>query len=190
MVQEQYTGHTHVGCQFLLTKCLRLKKGIYGLKQAGRIWNQKFLSVLKDIGFVQLTSDSQVLQLRQGKSVFIVSLHVDDACMATNDDQLRQKVLKMLEKEFLVKDMGNITYYLGIRVEQQHGSCTLTQDAYIDKLLATFQMELANEADTPGVPARPDTIKTRLSGNPRGQSYGGQTIPSACRLSDVRLLLH
>lgn len=180
------------------TKCLRLRKGIYGLKQAGRIWNQKFVSVLKGIGFVQLTSDSQVLQLRQGKSVFIISLHVDDACMATNDDQLHQKVLKMLEKEFLVKDMGNITYYLGIRVEQQDGSCTLTQDAYIDKLLATFKMELANEADTPGVPGQilskqdcPETpeAKAEMEGKPYRQLVGSLMYGYCCTRPDIGSVL-
>ena len=43
--------------------CLRLNKGLYGLKQAGRIWNIRFITVLKEMGFQQLESDTQVGQI-------------------------------------------------------------------------------------------------------------------------------
>ena len=98
----------------------------------------------------------------------------------------------------MVKDMGNITYYLGIRVEQQDGSCTLTQDAYIDKPFATFKMELANEADTPGVPGQilskqdcPETpeAKAEMEGKPYRQLVGSLMYGYCCTRPDIGSVL-
>ena len=69
--------------------CLKLQKGLYGLKQAGRIWNLKFVGTLVAMGFEQLTSDSQVLKMQRGNSIFIIGIHVDDATLATNDHDRR-----------------------------------------------------------------------------------------------------
>jgi hypothetical protein len=134
-----------------VSACLRLQKGIYGLKQAGRIWNIKFINTLKRIGFRPLDSDSQVLQLRKGKSVFIIGLHVDDATLSTNDEQLRTEVLKQLGEHFLVKDLGDLSHYLGMRVTTKPDATEIAQDGYIDKLIARFNMADANPVDTPGV---------------------------------------
>ena len=135
-------------------KCLRLIKGLYGLKQAGRIWNIKFVDTLKEIGFVPLISDTQVLQLRRGKSVFIIGLHVDDAILATNDERLRKEVVSELQQRFLVKDLGPLSHYLGMRVVQGAEETKINQDGYVDKVLARFKMENAKSVDTPGVPGQ------------------------------------
>lgn len=96
--------------------CLRLKKGLYGLKQASRIYNEKLIKTLKRIGFKQLTSDTQVLVLNTKGAKMFVGIHVDDITMTCNDEKLRQKVMKELQNVFLVKDLGEVSYYLGLRV--------------------------------------------------------------------------
>ena len=133
------------------TKVLRLHKSLYGLKQAGRVWNQCFVSALTEIGFTPLVSDTQVLQYRKGKSFCIIGLHVDDATIACNDEALRRKILMMLEQKFLVKDLGTVSHYLGMRVTKQGGSTKIDQEPYVEKLVAKFKMEQAEAADTPGV---------------------------------------
>lgn len=129
---------------------LRLHKSLYGLKQAGRVWNECFIRVLRDIGFKPLVSDTQVLQYRDGKSVCILGLHVDDVTIACNDEQLRKRVLRLLEKQFLVKDLGEISHYLGMKIDTTGTSIKLSQESYIDKMLAKFKLSMAETADTPG----------------------------------------
>ena len=139
--------------------CLKLEKGIYGLKQAGRIWNKKFISTLESIGFVPLTSDTQVLQYRKGKSIMIIGCHVDDATLSSNDEALRKEVIAKLEKEFLVKDLGVISHYLGMRVKTTPEYNEIAQDAYVEKVVARFRMENATEVDTPGLSSQVLTKK-------------------------------
>lgn len=134
--------------------CLKLQKGLYGLRQAGRIWNLKFVSTLVDMGFKQLMSDTQVLKLQRGGSIFVIGIHVDDATLATNDEKIREEVLEKLKTKFLVKDLGELSHYLGMRVTRDGAVTEVTQDAYVEKLLARFKLESANSVDTPGVPGQ------------------------------------
>jgi Reverse transcriptase (RNA-dependent DNA polymerase) len=45
----------------------RLKKSLYGLKQAGRVWNKKLHSTLEKIGFTQLQSENSVYIFKRGQ---------------------------------------------------------------------------------------------------------------------------
>ena len=58
---------------------VKLDKALYGLKQASREWNRTLVRFLKDLGFVQLTSDTSVFIRGTCPTNFvIVVLHVDD----------------------------------------------------------------------------------------------------------------
>ena len=89
--------------------------------------------------------------MQRGKSVFIIGLHVDDATLATNDEQLRAEVLNELKKKFLVKDLGDLSHYLGMRIVKHDNSTvttvTIGQDGYVEKILARFKLETANSTD-------------------------------------------
>ena len=102
--------------------------------------------------FKPLVSDSQVLVFKKNTSIFIINIHVDDIILATNDEEMRQKVLKVLRKEFLVKDLGPLTYYLGIKVETADNVTKLSQSAYCEKLIDKFKMATANPSSVPGPP--------------------------------------
>lgn len=134
--------------------CLKLEKGLYGLKQAGRVWNQCLTSSLQTIGFKPLISDSQVMKLERkvaGKKIIcIIGIHVDDITISTSDESLRKEVMTLLQEKFLVKDLGEISHYLGIKVDTSNNETKLSQSAYIDKILASFEMEKCNPAPTPG----------------------------------------
>jgi hypothetical protein len=54
--------------------------------------------------------------MQRGDTIFIVGIHVDDITLSTNDEKLRQQVMKQLKKEFLVKDLGDLSYYLGVKL--------------------------------------------------------------------------
>lgn len=132
--------------------CLRLKKGLYGLKQASRIYNEKLISTLKKMGFKQLKSDTQVLILQIKKSKMIVGIHVDDITLTCNDEELRKTVMEKLKSVFLVKDLGDISQYLGIRVVKEGEVTKIDQQAYAERIIEKFNLTDANCKPTPGVP--------------------------------------
>ncbi|WJZ86369.1 hypothetical protein VitviT2T_005829 [Vitis vinifera] len=66
----------------------KLKKSIYGLKQASRQWYLKFHNIIYSFGFVENVMDQYIyLKVNRSKVYFLV-LYVDDILLATNDNDL------------------------------------------------------------------------------------------------------
>eukprot|EP00960_Hanusia_phi_P009153 264260-Hanusia_phi.AAC.1 len=77
-------------------KCLKLKRSIYGLKQAGRLWNQHFKQTLIAIGFHAAGQDEIIFSLDTSKlaqddplhqssvAACIISCYVDDVLAAVD----------------------------------------------------------------------------------------------------------
>jgi hypothetical protein len=74
----------------------RLKKSIYGLKQASRQWYLKFDEVIKKIGFLKNQVDNCVY-IKIKRSIFIILvLYVDDILLASNDKNLLHEIKRFL----------------------------------------------------------------------------------------------
>ena len=84
-------------------KVCRLKKAIYGLKQASRAWFLKFDKELKRLGFVETLTDGNVYLRRVGNRLVVILLYVDDIpIMGDSKDDIK-KVKDQLGKVFRMK---------------------------------------------------------------------------------------
>src|SRR5579859_8019846 len=92
----------------------RLRKSLYGLKQAPRVWNQKIRSFLKSIGFDQTYSDPCVYINRD--TDIIIAMWVDDLIIFSKDMASINDLKVQLNKEYEMKDLGELKYFLGIQV--------------------------------------------------------------------------
>ena len=74
--------------------------------------------------------------------VFLV-LYVDDILLIRNDVSVLQSVKIWLSKNFSMKDLGETTYILGIKIYRDRTKrlLGLSQSTYIDKMLKRFSME-------------------------------------------------
>ena len=84
----------------------KLKKSIYGLKQASRQWYLKFHEVITSFGFEENIMDKCIYQKVSGSKICFLVLYVDDILLATNDKGLLYEVKQFLSKNFDIKDMG------------------------------------------------------------------------------------
>src|SRR5271166_2885129 len=66
----------------------QLNKVLYGLKQAGRLWNQTLHDHLTSNGYTQLEMEPCVYIRREGGKVIIIAVYVDDINRASNDTKL------------------------------------------------------------------------------------------------------
>jgi hypothetical protein len=73
-------GKEHMGC--------KLKKSIYGLKQASRQWYLKFDEVIKKFGFMENQVDNCIYVKIKGSMFIILVLYVDDILLACSDKNL------------------------------------------------------------------------------------------------------
>jgi hypothetical protein len=97
-------------------KVCRLKKSLYGLKQSPRAWVDRFKRVVCSVGYCQCNGDHTIFYRHSDRKIAILAVHVDDI-ITTGDDQEEIKRLKeCVSKDFEVKDLGNLKYFLGIEV--------------------------------------------------------------------------
>jgi len=118
--------HSHV---------LKLIKNIYGLKQAGRVWNQHLHKGLIELGYRQSKIDPCLYY--QDRLIMII--YTDDCIMASkNPGKLENAVIEM-SKKFEITDEGKIDEYLGVKVQRnEDGSFELSQQLLIEQILTTL----------------------------------------------------
>jgi hypothetical protein len=132
-------------------KVCKLQRSIYGLKQASQRWNLCFDEVIKGFGFVQNTEESCTYKKMSGSSVSFLVLYVDDILLIGNDVQMLNSVKEYLNSKFSMKDMGEATYLLGIKIYRDRSKrlLALSQSTYLDKVLKRFRMENSKKGNLP-----------------------------------------
>ena len=121
----------------------KLKKSICGLKQASRQWYLKFHEVVTSFGFEENIMDHCIYQKVGGSKICFLVLYVHDILLATNDKSLLYEVKQFLSKNFDMKDLGETSYVIGIKIHRKisRDILGLSQDTYINKLLEIFNMK-------------------------------------------------
>ena len=96
-------------------KVCKLQKSLYGLKQSPCAWFGQFTKVLNLDGYMQSQADHTLFikHFTNGKiTVFVVS--VDDIVLTGNHEEEMRILKLLLSKEFEIKDLGHLRYFLGM----------------------------------------------------------------------------
>ena len=156
----------------------RLNKAIYGLKQAGMIWNQQLDDFLvNELQFRRTIADPCIYQIQQGNFIAIILVHVDDIIIAHNDLSLCDKIVDRLKSKWDVTDLGAPSRVLGMQLVRsgQTGSIFLHQQNYIEELLARFNMETCKTVITPHQPGY--YLSTTMSPSTDQERADMKTVP-------------
>ncbi|KAH9763832.1 retrovirus-related pol polyprotein from transposon RE1 [Citrus sinensis] len=137
------------GPERLNQKVCKLKKSLYGLKQSPRAWFGKFTKAMVRFGYNQSNSDHTLfIKKRQGKITALI-VYVDDMVVTGNDEEETEALQKYLSREFEMKDLGALKYFLGIEVSRSKGGIFLSQRKYALDLLHETGMTTCQPIDTP-----------------------------------------
>ncbi|RVW87157.1 Retrovirus-related Pol polyprotein from transposon TNT 1-94 [Vitis vinifera] len=131
-------------------KVCRLRKSLYGLKQSPRAWFERFTKVVKGYGFVQCQSDHTlfVKHFPEGKLAIII-VYVDDIILTSDHEEKIDLLKKLLTKEFEIKDLGNLKYFLGMEIARSKKGIAVSQRKYVLDLLNETGMLGCKPAETP-----------------------------------------
>ncbi|KAJ0724595.1 putative RNA-directed DNA polymerase [Helianthus annuus] len=94
----------------------RLKKSLYGLRQAPRAWYERFATYILKCGFQTSTSDSSLFIYKHGNDMAYLLLYVDDIILTASSDALLQSFISAMSREFAMTDLGRLHHFLGIEV--------------------------------------------------------------------------
>ncbi|MBW0523147.1 hypothetical protein O181_062862 [Austropuccinia psidii MF-1] len=128
--------------------CLRLKKAIYGLRQAPHAWYNQLSEWLETAGFKAAISDPCVFYRKLEPPIWLF-IHVDDIAVFGKD--LTEFKLE-IQKKFKTKLLGQADLLLGIKIHQDENSISLLQENYVESLLDLYGMSNCRPVATPLVP--------------------------------------
>eukprot|EP00253_Pinus_taeda_P003572 PITA_03572 len=117
-------------------------------KQAPRAWYTRIDNYFTGLGFTKSDADANLYHsMVEGKPLIIV-LYVNDLIF-TGDDQLIKSYKEDLARQFEMKDMGLMHYFLGMEVWQKDGEVFVSQGMYANEILRRFHMEKCKPMQTP-----------------------------------------
>lgn len=95
----------------------RLRRSLYGLKQAAAVWHRTIRDVFKRLGFKQCRADNCLFVQRDesdpAAAVFVV-LYVDDLLVGCKTEEQARSVCTGLASHFTVKSLGDARFVLGM----------------------------------------------------------------------------
>ena len=122
---------------------MKLKKSLYGLKQAARSWYNTMSSWLENKGF-KISEADPCLFNKDGTILFV---WVDDIIVI---GPKKEELLKMIKKDFKIKDLGKAQHVLGMKItHNKNGSIRIDQEHYVKALLEKYNMSDAKIFGTP-----------------------------------------
>jgi hypothetical protein len=130
-------------------KVLRLRKAMYGLRQAPRAWNSKLDDTLKKMNFIQSEHEHVMYMRSRGDDILLVGVYVDDLVITGSSLAAVEEFKEEMKRAFLMSDLGLLSFYLGIEVHQDAGGITLRQAHYAKKILEMVGMVDCKATATP-----------------------------------------
>lgn len=125
----------------------KLNRAIYGLKQSGRVWNEKLTKMLKSFGLKKSSSDPCVFFTPD--LTLIVTIYVDDFLIFWKDENVLNELKGALCQAFKMKDLGAAVSCIGLHITYTDEGIALDQKAYISEVINRFGMMNANPVATP-----------------------------------------
>jgi hypothetical protein len=113
----------------------RLHKSIYGLKQAPRAWFTWLTHALLDIGFIGSQLDYSLFSYHRDRIHIFLLVYVDDIIITGNHSATINWLIGTLKLEFAMKDLGTLSYFLGIQAMRNSYGLHLQLSKYVADLL-------------------------------------------------------
>ncbi|GKV25217.1 hypothetical protein SLEP1_g34687 [Rubroshorea leprosula] len=146
---EQPDGYVKKGAEH---KVYLLKKALYGLKQAPRAWYGKIDNHLLSLGFEKSIEEATLYVKEKGADLIIVSIYVDDLLVTGSCEAMVRNFKANMMKMFEMNDLGKMSYFLGIEVQQSSQGVFICQRKYATQILNKFAMSNCKAVSTPIVP--------------------------------------
>eukprot|EP00253_Pinus_taeda_P004419 PITA_04419 len=100
------------------------------------------------LSFTKSEVDANLYHIMVKGKMLIIVIYVDDLTL-TGDDQFIVSYKEELAREFEMKDMGLVHYFLGMEVWQKDGELIVSQGKYANEILRRFHMEKCKPMQTP-----------------------------------------
>jgi len=101
------------------------------------------------LGFVPSKADTSLFFYNRGKHSVYILVYVDDIIVASSSSEAVSALLNNLKKDFALKDLGDLHYFVGIEVKRNQNGLVLSQGRYACDILLLSSMDKCKTIDTP-----------------------------------------
>ncbi|GJX38630.1 putative ribonuclease H-like domain-containing protein [Tanacetum coccineum] len=120
-------------------KVYKVKKALYGLHQAPRAWYETLSTYLIENGFRRGIIDKTLFIKKIKNDILLVQVYVDDIIFGSTNKSLSIEFKQLMHKRFQMSSMRELTFFLGLQVEQRVDGIFLNQDKYVYDILKNFR---------------------------------------------------
>ena len=155
---------------------IKLQRSLYGLKQSGRMWYNRFSEYLLKKGYVNNPICPCVFIKKSESGFAIIAVYVDDLNLVGTPEELT-KTAEYLKKEFEMKDLGKTKFCIGLQIEHFPNGVLVHQSTYIKKILKRFNMDKAHPLSSPMVVRSLDVKNDPFRPCEKGEELLGPKVP-------------
>ncbi|GJZ79991.1 putative ribonuclease H-like domain-containing protein [Tanacetum coccineum] len=130
-------------------KVYKVVKALYGLHQAPRAWYDTLATYLLSNGFQRGQIDQTLFIKRHKGHILLVQIYVDDIIFGSTKKELCDEFEKLMKDKFQMSSMGELTFFLGLQVQQRKKGIFISQDKYVHEILRKFNYTDVKSASTP-----------------------------------------
>ncbi|GJY41746.1 putative ribonuclease H-like domain-containing protein [Tanacetum coccineum] len=130
-------------------KVYKVVKALYGLHQAPRAWYDTLANYLLCNGFQRGKIDQTLFIKRQKGHILLVQIYVDDIIFGSTKKELCDEFEKLMKDKFQMSSMGELTFFLGLQVQQKKKGIFISQDKYVHEILRKYNYTDVKSASTP-----------------------------------------
>ena len=95
----------------------KLKKALYGLKEALRVWYERLRDFLLSKGFIIEKVDTTLFTKKIGKDLFVLQISVDDIIFGSTNQDFCEEFEKMMANEFEMSMIRELSYFLSFQIK-------------------------------------------------------------------------
>ena len=161
----------------------KLLRSIYGLKQAARCWNVKFVKTLNDIGLVASEADPCVF-LGRRTGVVHLGIYVDDGLVSAECEKDIDGIMKELSDVFTLSRC-EFGLFLGMELRKTERGITLSQRSYSERIIARYRMDTAHPVSTPCSVDDPGSVISPNSNFPYREAVGSLNYLAVMTRPDI-----
>lgn len=150
IISEVYVNQPQ-GYQDGTDRVYKLYKSLYGLRESPRSWYECFHKFMNELKFERSKHDYCLYGKNEEEFAIYLIIFVDDLLIYSKDTSKIQEVKSKLSKRFKMKDMGQVSNYIGIDIENnlEKNVMTLSQENYIMSLAKKYELNNAKLYKTP-----------------------------------------
>nr|GEW13469.1 retrovirus-related Pol polyprotein from transposon TNT 1-94 [Tanacetum cinerariifolium] len=130
-------------------KVYKVVKALYGLHQAPRAWYATLSTFLLKHGYKRGTINKTLFLKKNKRDIILVQVYMDDIIFGSTKKAWCDKFEALMKEEFQMSAMGELTFFLGLQVQQRPDGIFINQDKYVQEILNKFDLGNVRTATTP-----------------------------------------